>query len=147
MRLHALNGTVTHKALGMPTTLQDLALLQAQIDVLSTTDSKLRGFLAAAQTPEAVLKLETQLLVVQQELMAVRSALAQQQQIAGTVTLEVTLQALTVAVEPAPAAAQITGVELVQAATVGLMGLVGVLAVGVAILFGRLAAQRSAVAG
>ncbi len=141
-RVHGLNGTVTHEALGAPLTLQDLALLQAQIDVLTTTDSKLRGFLAAAQTPEAVLKLETQLLVVQQELMAVRSALAQQQLIASTVTLEVTLQATAPATVQADSVSQTTGDPL-EAVTFALMALVSLLAVGVALMFGRLAAQRA----
>jgi len=81
------------------------------------------------------------LLVVQQELMAVRSALAQQQLIASTVTLEVTLQATAPATVQADSVSQTTGDPL-EAVTFALMALVSLLAVGVALMFGRLAAQR-----
>lgn len=138
-QLHALTGTVTHEAVTPPATLQDLATVQAQIDVLAATDGKLRQFLADAKTPEAVLKLESQLLVVQQELTTLRSHLAQQQLLASTVTVTVTLQE---AVAPIPVGAPLkSGLET---ATFLVMIVAGLLAIGVAILFGRLAALRTA---
>ena len=76
-QLHALTGTVTHEAITAPVTLQDLATIQGQIDILSATDGKLRQFLAEAKTAEAVLKLEAQLLSVQQQLTSLRSLMAQ----------------------------------------------------------------------
>lgn len=138
-QLHALTGTVTHEAVTPPATLQDLATVQAQIDVLAATDGKLRQFLAEAKTPEAVLKLESQLLVVQQELTTLRSLMAQQQLLASTVTVTVTIQE---AAAPAAVGAPLeAGLETV---TFLVMIAAGLLGIGVAILFGRLAALRTA---
>ncbi len=141
-QLRGLTGTVTHDAIGAPVSLQDLATLQAQADVLTTTDGKLRQFLAEAKTPEAVLKLESQLLVVQQELTTVRVQLAQQQLLASTVTVSVTLNAQTA---PQPAApSPLATLDTLQIAIWVLMALVGLAGVVVAAMFGKLAALRTA---
>ncbi len=140
-QLRALTGTVTHDAIGAPVSLQDLATLQAQADVLTTTDGKLRQFLAEAKTPEAVLKLESQLLVVQQELTTVRVQLAQQQLLASTVTVSVTLNAQTA---PQPAApSPLATFDPLQVAVWAIMALVGLAGVVVAAMFGKLAALRT----
>ncbi len=141
-QLRNLSGTVTHDALGTAMSLDSLATLQAQADVLAATDGKLRQFLAEAKTPEAVLKLESQLLVVQQELTTIRTQLAQQQLLASTVTVSVTLEAQAA---PVPAnSTRAANPDLLQVGTFALLAVAGALAVGVAAMFGRLAALRPA---
>jgi len=140
-QLHALTGTVTHEAVGNPASLQDLATLQAQVEVLAVTDGKLRQFLTEAKTPEAVLKLESQLMLVQQELTTLRAQVAQQQILAGTVTVAVTLD---VAGAPVETGSTDLGSGLLEAATYALMALAGALGIAVAVMFGRLVARRAA---